>query len=100
MQTLVNGIITGLTVAVLALAFTATYLPTRIFFVALGGVYAIVPFIAWTCLKHGCPWVLVVAIAIDIQKKNFKSCNSRKHQIGKSLSIGIHKCQYLLWALS
>ena len=63
MQIFVNGTITGLTIAVLALAFTVVYLPTRVFHVALGGVYATAPFIAWTCTRWGWPWYVAMALA-------------------------------------
>lgn len=63
MQIFVNGTITGLTIAVLALAFTVVYLPTRVFHVALGGVYAAAPFIAWTCTRWGWPWYFAMALA-------------------------------------
>ncbi len=66
MQAFVNGIISGLTMAVLALAFSMVYLPTRVFHLALGGVYAIVPFITWTCLRWGAPWYLAIALATAI----------------------------------
>jgi branched-subunit amino acid ABC-type transport system permease component len=64
MQIIVNGTITGLTIAILALAFTVVYLPTRVFHIAMGGVYAAVPFISWTCLQHGWPWYVAVIVAI------------------------------------
>src|SRR5438132_7884073 len=63
MQIFVNGIIAGLTIAVLALAFTVVYLPTRVFHVALGGVYTAVPFFAWAGLQRGWSWYVVVAAA-------------------------------------
>lgn len=63
MQIFVNGTITGLTIAVLALAFSVVYLPTRVFHVALGGVYAAAPFIAWTCTRWGWPWYFAMALA-------------------------------------
>jgi branched-chain amino acid transport system permease protein len=64
MQIIANGLITGLTIVVLALAFVVVYLPTRVFHMALGGVYAVVPFIAWTCLQGGWPWYLAIIVAI------------------------------------
>lgn len=63
MQIIVNGLISGLTIALLALAFSIVYLPTRVFHVALGGVYAAIPFIAWACLRWGWPWYLAVTVA-------------------------------------
>lgn len=56
MQVIINGLITGLTMALLGLAFTLVYLPTRVFHLALGGVYMSVPFVAWACLHEGWPW--------------------------------------------
>lgn len=64
MQIIANGLITGLTIVVLALAFVVAYLPTGVFHLALGGVYAIVPFIAWTCLQNQWPWYLAIIVAI------------------------------------
>ena len=63
-QILADGIITGLTLAVLALAFTTVYLPMRVFHVALAGVYSLVPFILWTSLKSGLDCYLALFIAI------------------------------------
>lgn len=64
MQILANGIIDGFTIAVLAVAFTVVYLPTRVFHIALGGIYAVVPFIVWTAIRLNWPWYLALAIAI------------------------------------
>jgi branched-chain amino acid transport system permease protein len=62
MQYLLNGSISGLTLAVLALAFQVVYLPCRVFFLALAGIYSLVPYIAVTCFKYGCPvWLSVLA---------------------------------------
>lgn len=64
MQIIANGSIAGLTIVVLALAFVVVYLPTRVFHLALGGVYAIVPFIAWSCLQAGWSWYLAIILGI------------------------------------
>lgn len=62
MQILLNGAISGLTLAVLALAFMLVYLPCRVFFLALAGVYALVPYVTLACLGRGWPaWVAVFA---------------------------------------
>ena len=79
MQIFVNGIITGLTIAVLALAFSVVYLPTRVFHVALGGVYAFVPFIAWACLRLGWPWQLAMTMAVLIGVGLSMSCELVNH---------------------
>ena len=55
MQILINGLITGLTLAVLALGFTVVYLPLRVFDLALGAIYTLVPFVAWAMIQAGMP---------------------------------------------
>lgn len=64
MQVLLNGAVTGLTLAVLALAFMVVYLPCRVFYLALAGIYALAPYITLACLAHGWPAWLAVASAI------------------------------------
>ena len=76
MQILANGILNGLIIALMALAFQLVYLPTRVFHVALGGIYVVAPYVAWICLKGGVPWYVsfaaslgfcaLFAIAIDV----------------------------------
>jgi branched-chain amino acid transport system permease protein len=62
MQVFLNGAISGLTLAVLALSFMVVYLPCRVFYLALAGIYAVVPYITLSCLRHGCPvWLTVIA---------------------------------------
>ncbi len=56
MQILANGILNGLIIALMALAFQLVYLPTKVFHVALGGICVIAPYVAWVCLKAGVPW--------------------------------------------
>jgi branched-chain amino acid transport system permease protein len=60
MQPVANGLIVGATIAVLALAFQLVYLPTRVFHVAIAGVYTIVPLVAWQCFQHGWPWYVAI----------------------------------------
>lgn len=64
MQIFANGLITGLTLALLAVSFNAVYLPTRVFYLALGGIYTIVPFIAFSCQQAGLPWYLSAIVAL------------------------------------
>ncbi len=79
MQILVNGLITGGIVAVMALAFTVVYLPTRIFYIALGGVYALAPFLVWTGLQWGWAWYVSVAAALAIAISLSLSCELLNH---------------------
>ncbi|MEI6428974.1 MAG: branched-chain amino acid ABC transporter permease [Pseudanabaena sp. ELA607] len=79
MQILVNGLITGAIVAVMALAFTVVYLPTRIFYIALGGIYALAPFLVWTGLQWGWAWYVAVAAALVIAISLSLSCELLNH---------------------
>ncbi len=48
MQVIINGLISGAAIGLLALGFQACYLPTRVFFVAAAGIYSLVPFVAYS----------------------------------------------------
>lgn len=62
MQILINGLVSGSAIALLALAFQAVYLPTRVFFIGLAGVYSATPFIAYAFQKAGAPgWLAMLA---------------------------------------
>ena len=50
-QILLNGFLSGLVIALLGLAYTVASLPTRVFHMALAGVYTATPFIAWSLWK-------------------------------------------------
>jgi branched-chain amino acid transport system permease protein len=45
MQVLLNGVISGLGIALLAVGFQLAYLPTRVFFIAIAGLYALCPYL-------------------------------------------------------
>ncbi len=64
MQAIANGLVVGSTIAMLALAFQLVYLPTKVFHVAMAGVYTIAPLIAWQCVQHALPWYVAVAAGL------------------------------------
>lgn len=64
MQILVNGFASGLGIAMLAIAFTSVYLPTKVFHVGLGAVYSLVPYVGWASLQAGCSWPLAIIFSI------------------------------------
>ena len=64
MQILLNGLISGAAIALLAVAFQAVYLPTRVFFLGLAGIYALAPYLAQTVLNHGGGWFLAIPAAL------------------------------------
>jgi len=64
MQILINGLVSGSAIALLALGFQAVYLPTRVFFIGLAGIYSATPFVAHAVLKAGGPPWLAALVAI------------------------------------
>ncbi|MGJ3242197.1 MAG: branched-chain amino acid ABC transporter permease [Opitutales bacterium] len=63
MQILINGLVSGTAIALLAVAFQIVYLPTRVFFIGLAGIYTVAPFIAHACLKANWGWALTIITA-------------------------------------
>lgn len=66
MQIIINGFISGTAIALLALAFQCIYLPTRVFFMGMSGVYAMTPFVAWSVLKAGGGWWLAIPASMAV----------------------------------
>lgn len=68
MQIILNGLLQGVLFGAIGVAFALVYRTAKVFHVALGGVYAFVPFIASAVLMAGLPaWggaVLAVAAAV------------------------------------
>lgn len=64
MQVIVNGAINGLEIAVLGLAFQLVYLPTKVFNIALGALYAVAPFLAWEAMQQGVPLLPALLIGV------------------------------------
>lgn len=64
MQVVINGCITGLALSVVALSFTIVYLPTRVFHLALGAIFIIVPYIVWAGVNAGLPQTFMVVCAL------------------------------------
>ena len=63
MQILINGLVSGLAIALLAVAFQLVYLPTRVFFLGLAGVYTVAPFLAFAVRSSGGRWGGAIATA-------------------------------------
>jgi branched-chain amino acid transport system permease protein len=100
MQVIINGLISGLVISVLAIGFNAVYLPSRIFYISLGGIYAITPFAAWACLQYKLPLgfaflaAVLAALVISIANEycNHAPLEKRKASPGAHLisSLGIY----------
>jgi branched-chain amino acid transport system permease protein len=64
MQILLNGLISGCAIALLAVAFQLVYLPTRVFFIGLAGLYSIAPYCALALRTAGTAWWVGAVAAI------------------------------------
>jgi len=64
MQIIFNGLISGAAVALLAVAFQTVYLPTRVFFLGLAGLYSLAPFLALAAQNAGLPIAGALAVAV------------------------------------
>ena len=67
-QILLNGLISGLAIALLGFAFTLASLPTRVFHLALAGIYTGGPFIVWWMWRTSWApfWGIALALASGI----------------------------------
>lgn len=61
---LLNGIVSGLSMALLAVSFQLVYLPTRIFYIGLAGLYVLVPYICKAILAAGAPIQVAIVGAV------------------------------------
>jgi branched-chain amino acid transport system permease protein len=66
LQILINSLINGLAIGGVALAFSLVYRPTGVFYLALGGVYSLVPHIALTLIGHGIHWSVACFVAVIV----------------------------------
>ncbi|MGH7155713.1 MAG: branched-chain amino acid ABC transporter permease, partial [Acetobacteraceae bacterium] len=64
LQLLVNGVVTGCALGVVAISFALVYATTRIFHVAHAGVYTLGGYIAWTLVTHDVPGPLALLVAV------------------------------------
>jgi branched-chain amino acid transport system permease protein len=60
MQIILNGLMAGAAIALLAIAFQIVYLPTRVFFLGLAGIYSAAPFVAVALYTFSGNWVIAV----------------------------------------
>jgi branched-chain amino acid transport system permease protein len=63
MQIILNGLISGCAIALLAVAFQIVYLPTRVFFIGLAGLYSLTPYCLLAARNVGMPVAVGVAMA-------------------------------------
>lgn len=63
MQIILNGLISGCAIALLAVAFQIVYLPTRVFFIGLAGLSSLTPYCLLAARNVGMPVAVGVAMA-------------------------------------
>jgi branched-chain amino acid transport system permease protein len=61
---LVNGLVTGCALGMVAISFSLVYSTTRIFHVAHAGVYTLGGYVAWSAVSHGAPALLALLLAM------------------------------------
>lgn len=64
MQIWFNGLCSGATIALLAVAFSIVFIPTGVFFIALAGIYVVSAYIALQLLRWGVPWYIASLCAV------------------------------------
>lgn len=68
MQILFNGLCNGALIALLAMAFVIVYLPTKVFYIALAGVYVLGAYLTKQLMAWGlpCPLAVLGALAAGV----------------------------------
>lgn len=92
MQIILNGLISGSAIALLAVAFQMVYLPTRVFFIGLAGIYSLSPFLALSTIKAGATPALGIAFAVACCVLVAVACECLNHArlARKGASDGAH----------
>jgi branched-chain amino acid transport system permease protein len=92
MQIILNGLISGCAIALLAVAFQIVYLPTRVFFIGLAGLYSLTPYGVLAASNAGLPIAAGVAIALTVVVLLAILCEWLNHAplARKNASEGVH----------
>jgi branched-chain amino acid transport system permease protein len=64
LQLLVNGLVTGSALGVVAISFALIYATTKIFHVAHAGIYTMAGYLAWSLATRGVPDILSLLLAM------------------------------------
>jgi len=92
LQALVNGLISGSTLALLALAFSLVYQSCRVFHISLGAVVTLTPYAAMITLQMGAAWWAAAVAALASAVGLSLACEVVNHQPldRKQASHGAH----------
>jgi len=66
LQALANGLVQGLLFSVLSVAFSLVFATARVFYIALGAIYAFAPYVLLAAMHHGLHWSLGLIISIAL----------------------------------
>lgn len=64
LQLLVDGLINGLAIGLVAISFSLVYATTRVFHVAHAGIYTLGGYIAWYVVDRGWPFAVACIVAV------------------------------------
>lgn len=65
-QALLNGLIQGSLFAVVGVAFSIVFATTRTFYIALGAIYTVSPYVLLAAIRLHVPWALGVFLALSV----------------------------------
>ncbi len=66
MQILINGFLQGILFGAVGVAFALVYRTTKVFYIALGGVYALAPYFLLSALEFDVPLVVGIMLALAL----------------------------------
>ena len=66
LQLLVDGLVSGCAMGVVAVTFTVIYTTTQVFHIGHGAIYTLGGYVAWYLTEQGVPFVLTLPVAIVI----------------------------------
>ena len=64
LQLLINGLVTGCALGVVAVTFSLVYSTTKLFHVAHAGVFTLAGYLAWSLSIRGTPFLIAAAVAV------------------------------------
>ncbi len=64
LQLLVNGLVTGSALGLVAISFSLIYSTTKIFHVAHAGVYTMAGYVAWSLASRGAPDIVTLVVTV------------------------------------
>jgi len=66
LQLLVNGLVTGCALGMVAISFSLVFATTKIFHVAHAGVYTMAGYLTWSLITHGVPDALAMILSVAV----------------------------------